>query len=402
MRRLQLSMAAGLKPIPCVLLSLRDDTTAEINAEFLHLTQNSPSFVSVDTEWKPVRVKNPRTPITLDVLQFSSPLFTIIVQTHGVTALPSSISSLLTNSNITKVFKAADEDLKRFSAYFDVTVSPVFDAHELFRHLVFRRGLKDCMRTPSQPQSFLKAVGITTLISKDKSISSSNWANETLSSSQLTYAAFDAWSAAITYDRIRTPNEYLKGSWFNECNKTKLIDSSLVRGRFSSLFDLCQALSKQFGLFAFSIFDQCTSCSFSSGPGDCLDNVHCCDQRRLVFKGVCKCGDTFVFPRDLSRHHQCVQSKKSDKFPCVQCRCGDTVLSDRFGDVCLHVLKSSAHVEISSHLINSDVLGGSPLYETIEELVSNARSSSVLEGVPGKRRAGGLSLGKISRKSYQI
>ncbi|KAL0222746.1 hypothetical protein P9112_002136 [Eukaryota sp. TZLM1-RC] len=408
MKTLYIRMTFEDEPIPVTLVSVRYDTEVVLQQVFDQLLRSSTfPFIAVDTEWKPNFGKLSQPEKRLDVLQFSTHSACVIVQVHSCHSLPSCIRNLLVSSKIIKVFKDSFEDLSRFSSYFNVDVEQHFDSSVVFRHLSLRSGCTDVnKRNPRQPGSFLKALGLTPIHSKDINTTKSDWAVEALSTTQLNYAAFDAWSIAITVAKLLddTEGHIISGRWkfktlfYDDYSSTNVrctsSECSLVPGSFSSMFDMCQAISKSFSLMVLTVYDFCQYCQYSSGDLD--DSLpQCCDSPWLIFKGVCKgCLATFLFPSELVHHVACVSPSPCRKFPPGICKCGERVNSSRFGDLVWHLINfRDRHESLYSKLVSS-ITDTDPIFEEIFALYH--RHLDLLEsdipttGVPRRSRSSGF------------
>ncbi|KAL0251590.1 hypothetical protein GEMRC1_000803 [Eukaryota sp. GEM-RC1] len=192
-----ISFVKELPPIPVYLFSLRDD--ADEVSDYIHMLRKSIPldypFIAVDGEWR----KN-----TLDVLQLGTPSICMVIQVHKVKQLNNDLRDLLTTADITKVFKAKQEDVKRIKKMWKTNVSPVYDIESYFLGMgkIYQQRLgktKDDLGSISHPLSVFSAHGYTLLCTKGRETTMSNWSADTLSAEQIEYAALDAFWIAFNY-----------------------------------------------------------------------------------------------------------------------------------------------------------------------------------------------------------
>ena len=162
---------------------------AEIALQTL-LTQDVLGF---DTESKPTFVKE-EISSGPHIVQFATLQKAYIFQLHD--AASSKIASqLLTNQKIQKVGFGLAGDHFQIKRTLGVHPENVLDLNEVFRR-----------------QGYIKELGVKTAVAvmfnqrflKSKKATTSNWANQTLTESQLIYAANDAWAAIKVFHALQS------------------------------------------------------------------------------------------------------------------------------------------------------------------------------------------------------
>ncbi len=162
---------------------------AEITLQTL-LTQDVLGF---DTESKPTFVKE-EISSGPHIVQFATLQKAYIFQLHD--AASSQIASqLLTNQKIQKVGFGLAGDHVQIKRTLGVHPENVLDLNEVFRR-----------------QGYIKELGVKSAVAvifnqrflKSKKATTSNWANQTLTESQLIYAANDAWAAIKVFHALQS------------------------------------------------------------------------------------------------------------------------------------------------------------------------------------------------------
>ncbi|KAL0211496.1 hypothetical protein P9112_009794 [Eukaryota sp. TZLM1-RC] len=374
--------AAELPKVPCTIISLRDHSPDYITEVFSALRSSlTYAFVAVDTEWKPIFQKLKEPDNSLDLLQFSSTTMVVLVQVHQQTTLPQSISSLLLDNEIVKVFKGISEDKKRFSKYFGIDVTPVDDTDIMFRQLGMRSNPGVLVQNVSHPHCVFNALNLTCIHPKDKKISRSNWRNECLTDKQILYASLDVYYIAIAYEQFKSGQvaQYLTGNWLNKQKpktSTTITCSLLGTKTFTSLFKLSEHLSKLFNAHVYGIYDFCSNCSFSAGLFDSLDQ--CCDLPDISFKAVCRgCFETFLFPSELPSHLNCFSVNNQYTAKTKVCTCQEAIQKS-FTDLFLHAVASpDQHPDQYSAIMERSILNEESIIPLIDELFHNAKINPV-------------------------
>ncbi|KAL0232874.1 hypothetical protein GEMRC1_011621 [Eukaryota sp. GEM-RC1] len=384
---LHLKFVKELPEVPCHILSLRNHDVSTIDLSFQQLLNSAPShtsFVAVDTEWRPERVKREN---RLDLLQFATSDFCIIVQVHGQNVLPPCVSTILTNKTILKVLKGHEEDVRRFKDYFGVTVSNFFDIGDIFRDMGLRSRPDVVDRAISHPHAVFRSINYTSVLKKNTKVTMSNWSNLTLTKPQIEYSALDAYHIALVYGKLSSgdlatsfPGQWLKKeSSFQKGNVVCCLSTS----PFPSVYAVSTYLSSLFTSYVHTVYDKCRSCGFSRG---CFNGIEqCCPKQEVYFLAVCRtCHETFEFPSALKDHlHDVnpIRSKKGLTDSSRICRDCDVLLTSNDTKILLaHVLGSSNHEDIRQLLYNCKILSKNfQLHNALEYLFQNAETPPLIE-----------------------
>ena len=146
--------------------------------------------VAVDTETQGLNLMRDR----LCVIQLSKGDGVChLVQMTGKSYAAPNLKALMTNPNVTKIFHFARFDVAIMKRWLDIQINPVFCtkiASKLVRTYTDRHGLKDVTK---------ELLGIDL----SKAQQSSDWAAETLSPEQLTYAASDVLNLNAIHERLQ-------------------------------------------------------------------------------------------------------------------------------------------------------------------------------------------------------
>lgn len=177
----------GLKDI-VIVASLADAEHAA--AELL-----AARVVGFDTESKPTFAKN-EVSTGPHVVQFSTRRTAYLFQTHRVES-KEVLAALIASTALRKVGFGLSGDLTLIRSKLGVEPQAVFDIDHEFR----RRGYR-------------KSVGVKAAVAlvfnrrfmKSRKATTSNWANRTLTESQIRYAANDAYASICVFDALLPPN----------------------------------------------------------------------------------------------------------------------------------------------------------------------------------------------------
>lgn len=178
----------GLAIEQIFLVSSVSEATAAFE-DLLHVGQ-----VGFDTESKPTFQKGEKSEGP-HVLQFSTTDRAYIFQSHVKETLPV-IASLLESEDIQKIGFGLRGDLTHIWHRFGIRPSSILDLDLSFRKLGYRNpvGAKSAIAMLFQRR-----------LQKSRSVTTSNWANRTLTKEQLIYAANDAYAALKVYHALQAP-----------------------------------------------------------------------------------------------------------------------------------------------------------------------------------------------------
>jgi ribonuclease D len=147
-----------------------------------------------DTESKPTFVRD-EVSTGPHIVQFSSLQTAYIFQLHDAASCAIA-AQILTERRIQKVGFGLAGDHVQIKRTLGVQVQNVLDLNEIFRR-----------------QGYIKELGVKSAVAvmfkqrfiKSKKATTSNWANKTLTESQLIYAANDAWAAIKVFHSLQRP-----------------------------------------------------------------------------------------------------------------------------------------------------------------------------------------------------
>ncbi len=152
------------------------------------------SHVGFDTESRPTFTRGEASEGP-HVLQFATLERAYIFQLH-VPEARDAVSALLRSTSLTKVGFGLDGDKTQIRARLAIEPQSVLDLDTVFRDLGYRKsvGLKVAV-----------ALVFRRRFAKSKRIGTSNWSHQSLTASQLLYAANDAYAAMRVYAAIARP-----------------------------------------------------------------------------------------------------------------------------------------------------------------------------------------------------
>jgi len=163
-----------------------DSVGAEFNRAVTYL--RAQKIIGFDTETRPCFSQNqPKTGVAL--LQLSGPAKAFLFRINKM-GMHRRLCNLLSNSNVIKVGAAIHDDIRGLQKHNGFTPSSFVDLQKI----VWEWGIRD------KSVKKMAAIILGFRISKTQQLS--NWEAETLSESQLKYAATDAWVCRQMYLKL--------------------------------------------------------------------------------------------------------------------------------------------------------------------------------------------------------
>ena len=148
----------------------------------------SNTILGFDTETRPSFTKGVIHPTALLQLGNSNKTWIFQLQKTGI---PKKIAAILSSENIIKAGVAIRDDLKALKKIKNFTPRGFIELQDLVKEY----GIEDA--------GLKKLCGIILGFNISKSKRLSNWEKTTLSPSQLSYAATDAWACALIFNKLR-------------------------------------------------------------------------------------------------------------------------------------------------------------------------------------------------------
>jgi ribonuclease D len=166
--------------------------TSESQAEDAFVELEQAGEIGFDTESKPTFRKG-ETPNGPHILQFATTRQAYIFQSH-LDESHAVVSRLLLSTSIQKIGFGLRGDVSQIWQRFGIRPNAFYDLDQSFRQLGYRNavGTKSAI-----------ALLFHRRLQKSKRITTSNWANRTLTEEQLLYAANDAFAAIVVHHALK-------------------------------------------------------------------------------------------------------------------------------------------------------------------------------------------------------
>lgn len=208
----------------------------------VHILDCSVAAVGFDIEWKPqfVSKKDGGTENETAVLQLAVEASCLVLHIYRMPTLPRSLALLLSDENIVKVGSGIVQDGLKLER----------DTGLVMRNSVgIQRMAKELC--PGLQKTGIKALARHLLgIEIDKTEAMSDWEQVPLDSSQIKYAALDAWFGLKIFRELKKRQLRLQG----ECIDATMYDQETQTKTLDKCAMICIAFSIVFGILASFLF----------------------------------------------------------------------------------------------------------------------------------------------------